>query len=113
MSFVSIAFLCLYCAALLLRFGAGSQGMYRGGLLALSLCFYAWHVPAYLGLILASTATDFVAGRWLRATPAAERGKRRVLLVTSVAVNLGLLGYFKYAGFLLAGVEAIKSILGI
>ena len=61
-----------------------------------SLFFYGWWNPAYLLLISISIVCNYTFGRWI--------GGRRSLLLTGVAVafNLGLIGYFKYAGFLVA-----------
>jgi alginate O-acetyltransferase complex protein AlgI len=101
MSFVSVSFACLYLAALLVRMVAGgASGLYVGALLTLSWIFYAWHVPAYLVLLLFSTGVDYLAARAIDA-PGASTGRRRAVLLVSVALNLGLLAYFKYARFLL------------
>jgi alginate O-acetyltransferase complex protein AlgI len=110
MSFISFSFIALYFAALFIRWGtpprAGTSGttLRVTGLLLLSWVFYAWHVPWYIFLILASTAVDYLAALALD-TPAASTGsnsKRRAILVASLVTNLGLLGYFKYAGFLVS-----------
>ena len=76
MSFTTISFLVLWLAALGWRITVGRSGrgrLYEVGLLALSLTFYAWHVPAYLGLILFSISVDYLAGR-------ATGEKRRLLM---------------------------------
>jgi len=66
-------------------------------LLAASYTFYAWWRPAYSLLILASTLVDYTAGlRMARA----EGRRRTAWLLVSLVGNLGLLGYFKYSGFL-------------
>lgn len=63
----------------------------------MSCLFYmAWH-PAYIGLILASTVVDYVAGLRIHACDQ-PRAKKAWLLV-SVVTNLGLLGAFKYFNF--------------
>ncbi len=119
MSFISFSFVALYLAALLIRWvtppRAGSSGtvLRVGGLLILSWIFYAWHVPWYILLILASTAVDYLAALAL-APPAGSTTtdsafKRPAILVASLATNLGLLGYFKYAGFLVAAVNDVSG----
>ena len=115
MSFVSIAFLGFYAVAMALRFTVGRSGQggpYVAGLLALSVVFYSWHVPAYFVLILVSTLTDFVAARALATAPSLARARRRAILAASITVNLGLLGYFKYAGFFLELVSDVAMLLG-
>jgi alginate O-acetyltransferase complex protein AlgI len=70
-----------------------------------SYVFYGWWSWEFLGLIALSTAVDFLVG--LRLDPNREAGpnkkksqlQRKAWLGLSIAVNLGLLGYFKYAGF--------------
>ncbi len=77
----------------------------------------------FAGLLVASTVLDYVAsGRIHRASPelrspdasVAARAKRRrnAWLLASLVGNLGLLGYFKYADFLMqATVDVIEAIL--
>lgn len=66
-----------------------------------SLFFYGWWNPTYLLLILASMGFNFGLGELLsRAFRSDNNGQRRLLLIVGIAFNLGLLGYFKYAGFL-------------
>ncbi|MDP6404475.1 MAG: MBOAT family protein [Alphaproteobacteria bacterium] len=62
-----------------------------------SLVFYGYWIPKYLVLILASIGGNFAISQ---AICRAAGGRRRGLLALGVAFNLGLLGYFKYALFL-------------
>ncbi len=109
MDFISVSFVVLYLVALALRAlsAARDRRLYVVGLLLLSWVFYGWHVPAYLALLLLSTGVDYVAARAIAAAPAASAGRRRAWLAASLAVNLGLLGYFKYGGFLAANLAAV------
>lgn len=66
-------------------------------LLAASLWFYAAWDWRFLGLILLSAGTDFLCGR--RLDRESRPGARKALLLASVAVNLGILGFFKYFHF--------------
>lgn len=61
-----------------------------------SLVFYAWGEPVYVVLMLFSTLSDYIHGLLI----ARYRGKRAAtcLLVSSIVINLGLLGFFKYSG---------------
>ena len=77
-------------------------------LLVASLAFYAvWSIPL-TSLILISGLTDFAIALALGRTQAPA--KRRVLLGISLAVNLGILGYFKYKGFFLDNLVALGLI---
>lgn len=66
-------------------------------LLAASLLFYAWGEPKYILLMLFSIAVNYLFGMALGKTEA--RSWRKGLLFFCIAVNLGLLGYFKYFNF--------------
>ena len=75
-----------------------------------SLFFYAWWKPVYVFLLLGSMAFNFALGRWLsRAHAASDRRTGKVLLVLGVSGNLALLGYFKYAHFV---VENVNDLAG-
>jgi alginate O-acetyltransferase complex protein AlgI len=103
-------------------------------LLAASYFFYGWINPLYLILILYVTAIDyFAASRMARrpdspasATLVARRGGRRretrgreksphrkMWLIVSVVNNVGLLGFFKYAGFITDHLNALLMSLKI
>ncbi|PPT04932.1 putative poly(beta-D-mannuronate) O-acetylase [Geitlerinema sp. FC II] len=69
-----------------------------GWLVAASLFFYGWWNPPYLLLLLFSIAFNYAVGRFLsRDTLTAS--VRKWGLVGGIAVNLALIGYFKYANF--------------
>ncbi len=69
-------------------------------LLAASYYFYmSWNAKFVL-LLLVLTAIDYTAARWIART--SEGPRKRVLLVISLAANLGFLGFFKYYNFLAA-----------
>lgn len=61
-----------------------------------SLIFYAWGEPVYVVLMLFSTVSDYIHGLLIER----YRGKAasKWLLASSVVINLGLLGFFKYSG---------------
>ena len=78
-------------------------------LLLASVFFYAWGEPVYVVLMLFSVAFNYVCGREIAALDA-RGGRRKAALVFNVTVNLLILGFFKYAGFL---VETINSVLSL
>jgi D-alanyl-lipoteichoic acid acyltransferase DltB (MBOAT superfamily) len=75
------------------------RGAAVGWLAASSLFFYGWWNPAYLALLLVSIAFNFVAGMAVGGRFGWGERRRTAALVSGIAVNLGLLGYFKYAYF--------------
>ena len=64
-----------------------------------SYIFYGWWDWRFLSLILFSTLVDFTVGNLLRNQENVIR--RKLLLWTSILVNLGFLGFFKYYNFFL------------
>ncbi|MCL2054604.1 MAG: MBOAT family protein [Oscillospiraceae bacterium] len=75
-------------------------------LLFSSLFFYAWGEPLFVMLMLLSAAIDFTAGR-LMARFEGDDKKRKLLLLVSIAINLSLLGVFKYGSFIITNVNAL------
>jgi D-alanyl-lipoteichoic acid acyltransferase DltB (MBOAT superfamily) len=62
-----------------------------------SYLFYGWWDYRFLSLILFSTLVDFVISRRLQTSD--KEKERKALLITSLVVNLGMLGFFKYYNF--------------
>ena len=69
-----------------------------------SLVFYAWGEPIYLLLMLGSTVFHFICGALVQKQWQNGRGKG--IVVASVLVNLGLLGFFKYTDFFIGNWNA-------
>jgi alginate O-acetyltransferase complex protein AlgI len=65
-------------------------------LLLASYVFYMWWDPRFIVLILTSTVVDYYLGIFLET---AKARRKKVLLVISLVVNLGILGFFKYYDF--------------
>ena len=79
-------------------------------IVAASYLFYGWWDWRFLSLILFSTIVDFTVGQKLRKEE--SQLKRRFLLWTSILVNLGLLGFFKYYNFFLDNFVTAFSLFG-
>lgn len=79
-------------------------------LLVASYVFYGWWDPRFLTLIAFSTVLDFVLGRAIQDT--LDPSRRKLLLWTSLVVNLGLLAYFKYFNFFLAELNGAFAFFG-
>ena len=65
--------------------------------LTASAVFYSRQTPWYLLLLATPIVVDYTCGR--RIAEREDLSARRRWLVVSIATNLGLLAYFKYAGF--------------
>lgn len=61
-----------------------------------SLFFYAWGEPIYILIMLFSTFFDYTNGRLM---VGASDKKKKLILINSIVVNLGILFFFKYSGF--------------
>ncbi len=66
-------------------------------LLAASYFFYMCWIPKFILLLIALTAIDYTAARWI--SGAGSLRSRKIALIVSLAANLGLLGFFKYYNF--------------
>ena len=75
-----------------------------------SYVFYGWWDWRFLSLILFSTLVDYTIGRTL--SKEENQTKRKILLWTSLLVNLGFLGFFKYYNFFLDNFISAFSFLG-
>ena len=80
-------------------------------LLVASYLFYAAWSPPLVVLVWISTVVDFLVARVMARQQ--DRLHRRALLLVSLVVNLGLLGYFKYAEFLVTTFADVVATLGI
>jgi len=110
----------LFCTQLFLVFFAvvfvayWSLPWHRGRvwlLLAASFVFYAsWN--HWLAIIICiTTLFDYLIARGMDATAVPQR--RRLLLIASLVMNLGLLVYFKYANFFLRSAEDALAGMGL
>ena len=111
MLFNSLDFL-LWLPVLLLAYGVlpGRHLRVRQAvLLAASYLFYGYFDARFLLVLWASTAIDFVAARQIAAAGSGTR--RKIWLASSLATNLGLLIYFKYAGFFVESAAALLEAL--
>lgn len=68
-------------------------------LVVFSLLFYAWSNPIYVVLLILSILWNYFTAFELEAQD--DEKTKRILLIVSVAVNLFILGFYKYTGFLM------------
>jgi D-alanyl-lipoteichoic acid acyltransferase DltB (MBOAT superfamily) len=84
----------------------------RNGLLLLaSYVFYGWWDVRFLALIAFSTLLDYFLSIGIASST--DERRRRLLLWTSLGVNLGLLGFFKYFNFFLDQLNGAFSLFGM
>ena len=73
-----------------------------------STFFYAWGAPLFVFVVYASLLLDF----WL-VKQIAKPSRSKWFVAASVALNIGLLGYFKYANFFVDNFNSILSAFGV
>ena len=79
-------------------------------IVAASYLFYGWWDWRFLSLILFSSVVDYTVGLKLRNEE--NQFKRKILLWTSILVNIGFLGFFKYYNFFLDNFITAFSFFG-
>lgn len=77
-------------------------------LLAASLFFYTWGEQLLVLLFAGSIVFSWLMGLWMDHTK--NQTLSRILLIASAAVHLGILGYLKYADFLISGINQITGL---
>jgi D-alanyl-lipoteichoic acid acyltransferase DltB (MBOAT superfamily) len=94
------------------RAGPRSVTVQNVVLLGASYVFYGWWDWRFLGLIIASTAVDYIAALMMERHDKGTDARRRWLHL-SVAANLSVLGFFKYFGFFSEELRAALGAAGI
>lgn len=108
MLFNSIEFALFFCAFFALySLFAGRWYARKWLLLFASYLFYMGWNPPFVGLLVLSTLLDHTAGRHIFRSD--RPSVRRAWLTASVVGNLGVLGFFKYADFLLSNVWIVTT----
>ena len=87
------------------------QRLWRAWILAASYVFYAWWDWRFVFLLVASTVVNHVLAVAIHRAAAVTT--RKALLTLAVSFDLGLLAYFKYAGFLVSSAENMLTRLGL
>ena len=98
--FLPVFLLCYMSAWLIDKKWLGTEeqpatGARNAVLVTFSLIFYAWGEPVYVFLMLGSVVVNYLAGRIIDS----QENHRKAALAAGIAVNLLILGTFKYAGF--------------
>jgi alginate O-acetyltransferase complex protein AlgI len=111
MLFNSYSFILFIAVVLILHYMRFPWKVKKINLILASYIFYAVWSPPFVILLWLSTVVDYLVGKKLYAEE--NKIKRKILLITSLAVNLGMLGFFKYGGFLLENFVMLTSLIGI
>lgn len=114
MLFSSLEFLYLFLPFTLLLYFASPPVARNAVLLVVSLAFYGFGEPIYLFLMLFTIVTDYFFGLAIEQS-IRRGGSSKGLLIAAIAVNLSLLGFFKYYDFFArtVGLPALELALPI
>ena len=108
MVFANLVFLYVFLPMnIILYFCTKNRAFRNAVLIIFSLAFYAWGEPIWVTLLIFSATIDYFHGLIIEK----NRGKigAKLALISSLVLNLGLLGIFKYSGFF---VENINLLFG-
>ena len=111
MLFNSLTFIVFFIAVLAFHYTVPSWRVQKFILLIASYLFYAAWNPPFVILLWISTLIDWYAAKALGTED--RQGRRRALLTISLCANLGMLGFFKYGGFLLENFVSLMGMAGI
>ncbi len=100
MVFSSLTFLLVFLTITMILYYISPKKLKNVIILISGLLFYAWGEPIYVLAMIASTAIDYTAGRIIDKFDD-KPVVRKICLIVSLVMNLGLLGVFKYSGFLI------------
>ena len=110
MLFNSITFILVFFPIVLALYFISPIRIRNVMLLLASLFFYAWGEPVYIGLMVISILFNYFSG--IDIHHKINRNKENVAknsLILAIVVNLAILGFFKYYGFLISTINGIFS----
>lgn len=103
MVFSSVTFLFLFLPVSLLLYYLVPKKLKNFILLITSLIFYAWGEPVYVILMLYSILMNYGTGLLIEQEPK----HKKLILTFAVILNLFVIGFFKYYGFLVGNINAL------
>ncbi|WP_432403244.1 MBOAT family O-acyltransferase [Wukongibacter sp. M2B1] len=104
MIFSSLTFLFTFLPITLLLYFVSPRKIKNITLLIASLIFYAWGEPVYIFLMIFSSIVDYIHGLLIEKYRYNDK-KARLIVLSSIIINLSLLGFFKYSYFLIENVN--------
>ena len=105
MVFSSATFLYAFLPITLILYFIVPKSWRNAVLLVTSLFFYAFGEPVYVVLLLISSLSDWLHSLFIESHRESKWAK--IALISSIVINLGLLGFFKYADFFIGTVNDV------
>ena len=112
MVFSSLVFMFAFLPVVLLIYYLLPVKFRNAFLLIADLIFYGWGEPVLVFLMLFSILINYIAGILIEKSNSNNK-KRKFILIASVVIDLGLLGFFKYAGFITNNLKVVLPFLNI
>ncbi|MBQ8411408.1 MAG: MBOAT family protein [Ruminiclostridium sp.] len=106
MVFSSVVFIFLFFVLSMILYYAVPFKLKNFIILISGLVFYAWGEPKYVVVMLISTLIDYLAGLVIHRYND-NIVIKRIALITSLVMNLSLLGVFKYSDFIFGSINDI------
>lgn len=106
--FSSLVFLFVFLPFVILIYYILPKHLRNLVLLLASLVFYAWGEPVYVFVMIFSICFNFACGLLIEKFQHNKNSK--IVLIISLIINLGILGFFKYYGFL---IDNLNFVFGI
>ncbi len=106
MVFSSLTFMFVFLPIVLILYYIVPKKFKNLFVLISGLIFYAWGEPVYVLIMIVSTLIDYTAGLLIYRFDKSKTIKR-ICLIVSLLMNLGLLGVFKYSGFIMQNIDII------
>ncbi len=110
MLFSSNVFLFAFLPVVLLLYYICPRKLRNTVLLLWSLVFYGWGEPVYLFLMIGTILMNYVVGVIIHNQRTGGKNPK-IALAVGVALNIVILGFFKYAGFFVTQLQAIFPFL--
>lgn len=107
MVFSSITFLFYFLPLVILSYFLSPSKLKNLTLLIFSLIFYTFGEPKYIFIMIFSTIIDYIHA--LIIDKYRNTLKAKIALISSIIVNLSLLGFFKYSNFFISIINSIFS----
>ncbi len=108
MLFSSISFLYVFLPIVCFIYFIVPKKLRNLTLLIASLFFYIYGEPVYTLLLVFSSLSDFIHAKFIYKY--ADTKKSKYLLISSLIINLGMLGFFKYIDFIIISINNIFNL---
>ncbi len=109
MVFSSLIFLFMFLPLALIIYYVSPKILRNFLLFIVSLIFYAWGEPVYIVIMIFSTIFDYFNGVLIDKYRDCK-GITKAIFINSIIVNLGILAFFKYYGFVVDNINTIFNL---